>query len=137
VKKKDLLFYCTLALVSIAFGVWLRMRMSVPFTGFEGEYQCGELGLPEKDYNVLRFTPNGSDQILVDSMKKTSETQTVGRLRPQSLSLGRLELDSSLVHSPGLTLNPLAEHIIEGQGRTISIIGRQEGKELYRHKCTK
>lgn len=135
--KKDLTLYFTLAVVAIVFGIWLRLRMSVPFTGFEGEYQCGELGLPEKDYNVLRFTPISQDQIVVDSLKKSSETQTVGKLKPQSSSIGRLELDTALVHSPALTLNPLAEHIIEGNGKSISIIGRHEGKELYRHKCTK
>lgn len=136
-KKKELLFYCSLAVLSVAFGVWLRMYMSVSFTGFEGEYQCGDFGLPDKNYSTLRFTPiNGGEHITVDSLYR-SETHEVGRLTPQSPSLGRLELATGLLHSSNLTLNPLAEHIIEGNGKQISIIGRQEGKELYRHSCTK
>jgi hypothetical protein len=136
VKKKDLLLYFTLAAISVGFGFWLRMRMSVPFTGFAGEYQCGDFGLPDKNYNVLRFTPIGEDRVSVDSLHG-SETQEVGRLTQQSKSLGRLELSMGMLHSPSLTLNPLAEHIVEGSGKSISIIGRQEGKVLYRHSCTR
>ncbi len=134
--KKNLILYCTLGVISIGFGWWLRTRMYVPFTGFEGEYTCQDFGLPDKNYNVMRFTPRGDDVVIVDSLFK-SQTNDVGRIKLQSSSLARLELASALVHSPTLPLNPLAEHFIEGKGKTISIVGRQEGKELYRYSCSR
>lgn len=134
--KTNLMFYCTLAVISVGFGWWLRTRMSIPFTGFVGEFTCQEFGLPDKNYNVMRFTPRGDDIVIVDSLFK-SQTNEVGRIKLQSSSLARLELASALVHSPTLPLNPLAEHFIEGRGKSIFIVGRQEGKELYRHLCSK
>lgn len=134
--KRNLLLYCTLAAISIGFGAWLRARMSVSFTGFEGQFTCSDFGLPDKNYNVMRFTPRGEDTVIVESLFK-SQTSEVGRLKTQSSSLARLDLATSLYHSPNLTLNPLAEHFVEGKGRTIFIVGRQDGKELYRHSCTK
>lgn len=131
---KNLLFYSTLAAISLAFGVWLRGRMSVSFTGFQGEYTCRDFGLPDKDHNVLRFNVISEDQITVDALKG-SETYEVGRLRPQSESQARLELGSALIHSPNMPLNPLAEHLFEGRGRSVFLIGRQEGREIYRFEC--
>jgi len=132
--KKQLLLYCTLGAISIGFGWWLRARMSVPFTGFTGQYECGDFGLPDKNYNILRFNMISEDQFTVDALKG-SETHEVGRLRPQSSSLARLELATSLVHAPTLPLNPLAEHFFEGRGKTVALVGGQDGKVLYRYVC--
>src|SRR5262245_17339773 len=101
--KRNLLLYCTLAALSIGFSWWLRARMSVPFTGFNGEFQCGEFGLPDKNYNVMRFTPRGDDVVIVESLYQ-SRTNDVGRLNLHSTSLGRLELATALVHSPAIPL---------------------------------
>lgn len=133
--KKQLPLIFTACLAAILFGAWLRARMSVPFTGFEGHYECGGgFGLPEPAFNVMRFQSEG-DRVVIDALNK-SQTWRVGMLEIKSSSLARLDLDSSLMHAPTLPLNPLAEHFIEGKRNTIQIVGRQEGKELYRFSCS-
>lgn len=132
--KKDLLVFFTCAVIAIAIGAWLRFRMSVPFTGFTESYQCGGFGLPDKSYNVIRFTDLGENRVRVDSLLD-SRTYEVGRLSLQSSSLARFELATELVHSPTLPLNPLAEHFMEGRGKSVFIVGRLEGREIYRFEC--
>ena len=132
--KRDLLVFFTGAVIAIALGAWLRLRMSVSFTGFTDTYICGSFGLPDKNYNVLRFTPKEERRVTVESLWD-SRTYEVGRLNLESSSLGRLELASELVHSSTLPLNPLAEHFIEGKGRSVFVVGRLEGRELYRFEC--
>ena len=133
--KKQLALICTAFLVSVLFGWWMRTRMSIPFTGFSGQYQCSDFGIPDKNYNILRFQTVG-DRILLDGINK-SETSSIGRVDVRSSSLAVLDMDPSLAHQPTLTLNPLAEHFIEGKRDTIIVVGRQEGKELYRYSCQK
>lgn len=133
--KKQLPIIITACVFAITLGWWLRTRMSVPFTGFDGFYSCGDFGIPEKNYNVMRFQMIG-DKMIMDSLFK-SQSSPVGRLELHSSSLARLDMATELTHNPNLTLNPLAEHFIEGKRDTIQIVGRQEGKDLYRYKCTK
>lgn len=132
--KRDLLVFCTCALIAIGFGAWLRFRMSVPFTGFVDTYKCGNFGLPDKNYDVLRFTDLGENRVRVESLWD-SRTYEVGRLTLQSSSLARFELATELVHSSSLPLNPLAEHFMEGRGKRVFVVGRLEGRELYRFEC--
>ncbi len=133
--KKQVAFVCTALVFAVVVGAWLRMRMSVPFTGFQGEYSCGGFGIPDSNYNVMRFSLVG-ENIVLDSLYK-SQTTGIGKLEVKSSSLARIDVDSSIAHSPTLSINPLAEHFVEGKRNTISIVGRQEGKELYRHSCSK
>ncbi len=131
--KKQMPILITVGVLALAIGWWMKTRMSVSFTGFEGHYACDDFGLPDKNYNVMRFQAAG-DRIVMDALFK-SQSHAVGRLEIQSSSLARLDMDTSLVHSPTLPLNPLAEHFIEGKGERIAIVGRREGKELYRFSC--
>lgn len=118
-----------------AIGWWFKQRSSGPFTGFEGHFACEDFGLPDKNYNVLRMQMVG-DKLTMDALFK-SQSHPVGRLELLSPSLARLDLDTILTHSPNLSLNPLAEHMIEGRGDRIEVVGRREGKDLYRFRCSR
>ncbi len=131
--KKHMPILLTVGVFVLLFAWWVKTRMSVPFTGFDGHYACEEFGLPDKNYNVMRFQTEGN-RVIMDALFK-SQTHPVGRLEIQSSSLARLDMDTSLTHSPTLSLNPLAEHFIEGKSDRIEIVGRHEGKELYRFVC--
>lgn len=132
--KKWLPILITALFGALALAWWFKNKMSGPFTGFEGHYACESFGLPDPNYNVMRFQMVG-DKLIMDSLYK-SQSHAVGRLEPQSPTLARLDLDTSLTHAPTLSINPLAEHLVEGHANRIEIVGRREGKELYRFRCT-
>lgn len=134
--KKTLALYFTLALVSVAFGVWLRLKMSVPFTGFKGEYSCAGIGLPTAGHKVIDFRPVEENKVDVDSLA-AGERKKIGRLYLKSPSLGVMEFESEIVHSSSSAINPLAEHFFEGKGAAVELIGREGEKELYRFRCSR
>lgn len=124
--NKQLVFGLVIA-VALSAGYWLYRRgVGQPFSGFNGTFVCEGVGIPDSANNTIAFEEEG---IL------RSGYGEVGKYYPSNDKLARLEISMEMVHKPNFMLNPLAEHFFEGVGNRVMLIGRREGKELYRYTC--
>jgi hypothetical protein len=124
--SKQLVFGLVVAF-ALGAGLWLYRRgVDQPFSGFHGAFVCEGVGIPDITNNTIAFEPEG---ILWSGYGE------VGKYFPSNDNLARLEVSMEMVHRPNFMLNPLAEHVFEGIGDRVILIGRQQGKELYRYTC--
>jgi hypothetical protein len=133
VMKKNSVILILLGLLSAAFGIALKVVLSSPFVGFSGLFDCGDQGIPNKNYNILRFNPEET----VDAMFG-SKIVNLGKFKIEGARVAKLELGMEMIHSPDFSLDPFAQYVILGQESAVELVGRsKEGKEVARFRCVK
>lgn len=134
---KQILIYsgvAAAALISVGVGAWLGLKyQKISYKRLPGLYRCEEFGFPLAHQNEVEISP----EFKVSTGESTGPKFPLGVLHNFDGYRGRLELNTDVVHTTGLTLDPLAKNFIEGTTLGLQLVSSRDGREKVLAVCRK